>query len=95
MLGQPCNEIKDGNGFSHKHVIFMPVVVKGNKLAVIGINARGSNDRSAQITADIFYYFGRLTFCRHGPNIKTVFMVGIDKGFEFFEGVTDTGMKFV
>lgn len=38
MLGQAGDEIKDGDSFRDKPVIFMPVIVESNKRAVIGVD---------------------------------------------------------
>lgn len=39
MLGKPGYEIKDRDGFRDQFFIFMPMIMKGNKFAIIRINA--------------------------------------------------------
>lgn len=95
MLCQSGNKIKNRNVLSDEFVIFVCVVMEGNRRAVIGINPGSCNDRSAQITANIFDDLRRLTVIRHGTDIEAIFMVGVDGGLDFFEGVADSGMKFI
>ena len=38
MLGEPGHEIKNGDGFRDQFFVFMAVVMKRNKFAVIGVN---------------------------------------------------------
>ena len=38
MLGEACHEIKNGDGFRDQLPVFMAVVMKRNKFAVIGVN---------------------------------------------------------
>ena len=81
MLSQSCDEIKYRNCLCNKFIIFMAIVMKGNEITIIGINAGSCNDRSAEITTDIFDYLRRIAFIRHSTNIKTVFMFCIDGSF--------------
>ena len=53
MSNQTFNEINSRNGFNDEFVIFMAVVMKGNRVAIIVINARGSDDRATEIATDI------------------------------------------
>ena len=69
--------------------------MESNRAAVIRINARSCNDRPAQIPPNVFDNLGRVTVIRHGADIEAIFMVGIDGGLDFFEGVADSGMKFI
>ena len=39
MADESFNEIECRNGFCYKFIIFMPVVMKGNSVAIVGINA--------------------------------------------------------
>lgn len=45
MLNEPFNEIKDGDGFHNQFIILMAVIVKGDHVAVIFINAGGGDNR--------------------------------------------------
>lgn len=57
---QPCDKLEGRNGFGNKDIIFMPVIMKGNGFAVIGVNARGGNNRSPKISANVFDHGVRL-----------------------------------
>lgn len=39
MSDEPSVKINGGNGFMNKSVIFVLVIVKGNRLTIVGINA--------------------------------------------------------
>ena len=54
MNDKHFNKINSRHGFSNESIILMSVVVKGNIRAVIIIDARCSNDRSSQISSNIF-----------------------------------------
>lgn len=75
MLSQACDEVKSRNGFYNEFIVFMAVVMKRNRITVISINARGGDDRPAQITADIFYNSIWIAFVRQSTDIEAVFMV--------------------
>ena len=53
MLNQPFNKGNGGNGLDDIFIIFMTVVVKGNQITVIRINAGSSDNRSAKVTTDV------------------------------------------
>jgi len=95
MLSQACDEIKDGDSLNNEFVILVAVVMEGDKIPVIGINPRSSNDWSAEIAANVFDDLGGLAVIRHGADIEAIFVVSIDGGLDFFEGVADSGMKFI
>lgn len=73
----------------------MTVVMEGDKITIVRINARSSNNRSAKITTDIFDNLRRITLVRHGANIKTIFIFCIDSRFYFFESWTYFLMEFI
>lgn len=57
MLDEPCDKIKGRDGFAD----FMPVIVEGNGVPVIGINAGGGNYEPAEISANVFNNNVRVT----------------------------------
>ena len=95
MLGEACHEIKNGDGFRDQLPVFMAVVMKRNKFAVIGVNTWSSDNWSAKVTANVFDHLGRITFIGHGSDIKPIFVVGIDRSLKLFKGIADFGMQFV
>ena len=48
MPDQPLNKFESGNGFLNISFIFMAVIVKSNQIAIITVNAGGSDDRAAE-----------------------------------------------
>ena len=69
--------------------------MKGDIIPVIGINAGSSNDRTPQITADIFNNGIHITEIGLGIHVKAVFILGVDGRLGGFKGSTDTGFHFV
>lgn len=55
MNDEPADEIHCRDPFMDRFIIFMLGVMKRNIVAVIIIDTRSGNDRSSEITADIFY----------------------------------------
>ncbi len=92
MLGEPRYEIKDRDGFCNQFPVFMAVVMKRNRLTVIRVNTRSCDDWSAKVTANVSDHLRRVTFIGHSPNIKTIFMIRIDRSFQLFKRGTDPGM---
>lgn len=95
MLYQPFNKIESRYGFGNKLVIFMAVIVESDHFTVVRINAGGSDNGSAEISADIFDDMLGITFMWFGINVEAVFRVGIDGGLNFFKGIADTRMEFI
>lgn len=94
MLSEHRDKVKYRNSFGNQLFIFMTVVMKSNKVAIVRINTRSCDDRAAKIAADIFNDFGWFTFIRKCTDIETIFMIGVDRGFHFFKGVSKSGEKF-
>lgn len=64
----------------------MPVVVEGDKVAIVLVNPGSGNDGTAKITCNIFCNDFRITFIRLGINIESVFVLFVTGSFEFFKG---------
>lgn len=47
MTDKPLDEMHSRNCLVNQLVVFVSVVMEGNKLTVIGVDSRGSNNRSA------------------------------------------------
>ena len=94
VLSKPWHEIKNRDGFDDQFLVFMAIVMKSNKITVVRINTRSCDDRAAKIATDIFNDFGWFTFIRKCTDIETIFMIGLDRGFHFFKGVSKSGVKF-
>lgn len=89
------DELHNGDGFLHILIIFMTVVMKGYGVAVIFVDPGGSDDRTSQITANVFDDGPGVTFIGFGVNIEPFFMLPVTEGFHLFKGETDSGFHFV
>lgn len=90
VLDEQGNKVHDRNRFFHVRIIFVFNVVEGDVFPIIGIDARGGNNRPAEITADVFYNRVRVTEIWFCIDIKTVFIFSVNGSFCFFEGRPDT-----
>lgn len=95
MPNEPFYEIHNRDRFFHIYIILMPVIMEGNKVAVIFINPGGRNDRPAKIAADVFNNSFGITFVWLCVNIEAVFVFPVATGFNLFERRTNTGFHVV
>lgn len=75
------NEFHNRECFFHICIIFVTVVMEGNKIPVIFINSGGGNDGTPQITPDVFDGSMGVAFAGFGVNVEAVFMLTVTKGF--------------
>lgn len=73
----------------------MTIVVKGNERAIVRINPRGSNDRSAKVTGDIFDSMGAGAGIGFSSDIKAVPVRGINRSFDRLKRRTNRFFQFV
>lgn len=95
VLNEPVNEINSGKSFYDIFVIFVPIIVKGDVLPIIFINAGGCYDGPAEIAADIFGNGFGITTIRFGVHIESVRMVFIAGSLNFFERGIQVGLQFI
>ena len=95
MLDKTLYELHNRNGFFHILVIFVPVVMEGNKIAVISVNSGGSDDRPSKIASDILHNGFRVAFVGFGIDIKAFFMFPVAEGFYLSKRRTDFGFHFI
>lgn len=95
MPDEPLYEIHNRDRFFHICIILMPVIMEGNKVAVIFINPGGRNDRPAKIAADVFNNSSGIAFVWLCVNIETVLVLPVATGFNLFERRTNTGFHVV
>ena len=87
------DEVQSRNGFSNSFGVFVSGVMKGYIFTVIIINTRCSNNRPAEVSADVFngdIRSAKIWFC---TNIKTVGMFGVHFIFNFTKRWTNAGSK--
>lgn len=85
MGDEPFDKINGRDGFLHVFIIFMTVVMKGNRIVIIAVYPGGCDNGPSKVTADIFDGCLRVTEVGFGINIETLFMAAVTFGFHFFE----------
>jgi hypothetical protein len=83
------DKVSGSQGFGYEMVIFMPVVMKRNRMAVIMINAGGGDNGPSQISADVFDQFFWVGQSRFGVDVEAVGAIFVNVGFNLFEGFTE------
>ena len=61
--------------------------MESHKITIVGVNARSGNDRPAKVASDILDDLIGIAFIGHSSDIEPIFLVCIDAGFYFFEGI--------
>lgn len=82
---KPFDEVHGRYSLYHIFFVFMPVVMKGNEFTIVFINSGSGNNRTSEITTDIFDYIFRITFVRFCIDIETTLMIGIALCFYLFK----------
>lgn len=86
VLDKKLDEFQYREGFLHIRVIFVLIVMKSDIFSIIRINARGGNDRSPKIPADIFGNGIRVTETGLGINIESILISAVNVSFCSFKG---------
>lgn len=89
MNNQPFYKVKGRNTFRNILIVFMSCVVKGNVIAIIFVNTGSGNNRTTEISADIFNSDIGSTEIWFGSDIKAVGMESVHPVFDFAEGWTE------
>mgnify|MGYP001131711249 CR=1 FL=1 len=92
MADEALDEVHNRYGFLDIFVIFVSVIVEGNKVAVIAVDPGGGDYGSSKITSNVFENGFRMAFVRFGIDIETMFVLLVTACFDFFEGGTDAGI---
>ena len=95
MPDEPFYEIHNRNGFFHIFVIFVPIVVESNKIAVIFVNPRCGDHGTPEIAANIFDGCLGVAFVGFCIYVETFFVLLVTTGLDFFKGGSDHGFHFV
>ncbi len=93
VLDQEFYKIYGRKCLFYKSIVFVPVIVKCDVAAIIGINPFQGNDRASEIAADIFDHCTRITETGFGINIKAIFILLVDKSFGIFERRSNVGSE--
>lgn len=73
----------------------MPVVVESNSITIIAVYSGCGNNRSTEITSNIFDGCFRVTKVRLGINIEPLLMLAVTFGLDFFKGRSDLRFHFI
>ena len=95
MPDEPFYEIHNRNGFFHIPVIFMPVVMESDKVAVVFVNSGCGDDGTPKIASNIFDGCLRVAFVGFCIYVETFFVLPVTAGFGFFKGRSNHGFHFV
>ena len=95
VLNQPFNELESRHGFSDEFVVFMSMVMESDRVTIIVINTRGSNNRSAKISSDVFGDNIRPAFVRFSIDIEALLAMFVDIGFGLLERMSKSLMEFI
>ena len=89
MLDKQFYKVNGRKGFFDKSVVFVPVIMEGHIVPVIGINSGKGDNWPAKVAADIFnngFWIAKIRFC---VNIKAIFMFTVYFRFCLFERRAD------
>lgn len=95
VLDKQLNKVNGRKGFCDERIIFMPVVMEGHIIPVVGINPGKCNDRTAKVAADIFDNGFRVAEIRFSINVETIFVILINISLGLFEGGSDAIFQFI
>lgn len=95
VLDEQLNKINRRKGFSDERIVFVFVVMKGNRIAIVRIDSGKGDNRPSQVTADIFDNRIRIAEIWLCVNIEAVFIFVIDFRFYPFERRADALFKFI
>lgn len=94
MADEAFYELHNRKCFFHIGIIFVAVVMEGDKIAIIFVNPGGGNNRTPQIAPNVFYGGFGVAFSWLGIDIETVFVFPVTTGLYLFERGTDFGFQF-
>jgi len=95
MADEPLDQVHGRNGFVDQEAILMAVVMKSDRLTIIGVNPGSGNDRTTEVTADIVGNLMGITDIGFGIDIKPLGTEFINQGFHGREGRTETSSQTI
>ena len=94
MPDETFYELHNRKRFFDIGIIFVAVVMEGDKAAIIFVNPGGGNNRTSQIAPNVFYGGSGVAFSWLGIDIETVFVFPVTTGLNLFERRADPGFHF-
>ena len=95
MSDKPLYEFHNRDSFFYILVIFVPVVVESDKVAVIFVNPGSSDDGAPKVASNVFHDGVGITFVGLGIHIEAFFVFLVTKGFYIFKSRADPFFHFV
>lgn len=95
MLDQQFDKVNGRKSLPYEDVVFMPVVMESDVVAIVRINSGEGDNGAPEVAADIFDNRFRAAEIRFCINIKTIFIFTIYLGFRFFERGPNTFFQFI
>ena len=94
MPDETSYELHNRKRFFGIGIIFVAVVMEGDKVAIIFVNSRRGNNRTSQIAPNVFYGGSGAAFSWLGIDIETVFVSPVTTGLNLFERRAGPGFHF-
>lgn len=87
VLDQPVDEVHGRQGFFHVLVVFMAIVMKGNRVifGIVLVNTGSGNDWSSEIATNVFDNLPGVAAVRLCIDVESVFMVVINGRNDFLK----------
>ncbi len=95
MLDKAVYELHNRKGLFHIDVIFVAVVMEGDKATIVVVNPGRGDNGTPEITPDVFHGGSGVTFIRLCIDIETVFVFPVTAGLHLFEGRADFFFHFI
>lgn len=95
MADQTLYKLHDRDGLFHICIILMAVVMEGNEVTIIFVNAGSCDHRTAEIAADILDSSFGVTGIGFGIDIEAVFVFPVAACLHLFKRRADLSFQFI
>ena len=73
----------------------MLVVMEGDIFTIVGVNAGGGDNRSAEIAADVLHNAVSVAKIRFGVDVKALLVFPVNESFRFYKGRINMLFHFI
>lgn len=94
MANEAFYELHNRKSLFHIGIIFVTVVMEGDKVTIIAVNSGRGDNRPPQIASHVFYGGFGVTFIRLCIDIETIFVFPVAARLSLFERRADFGFHF-
>ena len=95
MADEALYELHNRKGLFNIGVIFVAVVMEGDKVPIIFVNPGRGNNGASKIAPNVFYGGFGFTFIWLCIDIETVFVFPVTAGLYLFKRRADSGFHFI